>query len=266
MPTRDTAPTGAPCWIDLLSSDTQRSRAFYGELLGWTAEDAGEEYGGYINFSLDGKRIAGMMGKTPETEQMPDGWSIYFQTDDAQKTADSAAANGGSIAMPVMPVPADGHLGHFAFLTDPTGGFFGVWQAGEHAGFEVAYEQGAPGWFELFTRDFDAAVTFYAEVLRWDTKSMGDTDEFRYTSMVDPADGETMYAGIMDASGFLPDGVPDHWSVYFEVADADATIAKAVELGGAVVVPVEDTPYGRLATMTDSTGGTFKIVQPPADM
>src|SRR5262245_13521959 len=143
MPTPETAPKGAPCWIDLLSSDTQRSRDFYGALLGWTAEDAGEEYGGYVNFSLGGKRIAGMMGKTTETEQMPDGWPVYFQADDAQKAADSAAANGGSIAMPVMPVPADGHLGHFAFLTDPTGGFFGVWQAGEHAGFEVSYEQNA---------------------------------------------------------------------------------------------------------------------------
>ena len=43
MPTRDVAPIGAPCWIDLMSSDTDKSRAFYGELFGWTSEAAGEE-------------------------------------------------------------------------------------------------------------------------------------------------------------------------------------------------------------------------------
>jgi predicted enzyme related to lactoylglutathione lyase len=65
----------------------------------------------------------------------------------------------------------------------------------------------------------------------------------------------------MDASGFLPEGVPAHWSVYFGVADADAALAKIVALGGSVVVPAEDTPYGRLATATDSTGAMFKLIQ-----
>jgi len=30
--------------------------------------------------------------------------------------------------------------------------------------------------------------------------------------------------------------------------------------GGAVVIPAEDTPYGRLAAVTDPTGAMFKIV------
>ena len=33
MTIRQTVPNGAPCWIDLMSSDTGKSRAFYGELL-----------------------------------------------------------------------------------------------------------------------------------------------------------------------------------------------------------------------------------------
>ena len=41
-------------------------------------------------------------------------------------------------------------------------------------------------------------------------------------------------------------------------------LARAVELGGAVVQPAEETPYGRLATLTDATGATFKLVEPPA--
>jgi uncharacterized protein len=46
MPERDTAPVGAPCWVDLMTSDTDRSRAFYARLLGWQAEDPAPEFGG----------------------------------------------------------------------------------------------------------------------------------------------------------------------------------------------------------------------------
>jgi predicted enzyme related to lactoylglutathione lyase len=67
---------------------------------------------------------------------------------------------------------------------------------------------------------------------------------------------------VMDAAGFLPAGVPAHWAVYFGVDDADATLATVVDLGGAVVQPAEDTPYGRLATATDPTGAQFKLVAP----
>jgi len=44
MPTRETARAGAPCWADLPTSDTERSRAFYGQLFGWTAEEPAEEF------------------------------------------------------------------------------------------------------------------------------------------------------------------------------------------------------------------------------
>src|SRR5690606_4994048 len=51
---RENAPLGSPCWVDLMTSDTDRARAFYGELLGWECEDANPEFGGYANFRHDG--------------------------------------------------------------------------------------------------------------------------------------------------------------------------------------------------------------------
>ncbi len=70
----------------------------------------------------------------------------------------------------------------------------------------------------------------------------------------------------MDASGFLPDGVPVYWSVYFGVEDTDAALAKIVDLGGSILRAAEDTPYGRLATAADPTGAQFKLVAPNAAM
>ena len=118
------------------------------------------------------------------------------------------------------------------FVTDAGGAAIGVWQPGLHQGFGVLGEPGTPSWFELHTRDYDAAVAFYRDVFGWDTHAVSDTPEFRYTTL---ADGDGWLAGIMDASGFLPDGVPAHWSVYFGVEDTDAALAKIVDLGGSIV-------------------------------
>ncbi len=72
MPTRDSTTTGTPCWIDLFTSDPDASRAFYGDLFGWTSDVAGEEYGGYINFLREGAPIAGGMKNDGSTGN-PDG-------------------------------------------------------------------------------------------------------------------------------------------------------------------------------------------------
>ena len=99
MPKRDRAPLGAPCWVDLFSSDTDRARAFYGELFGWTSEQSGPEFGGYVNFVKNGAPIAGCM-HNDGSQGMPDTWSVYLATDDAQRTADATLANGGQVYAP----------------------------------------------------------------------------------------------------------------------------------------------------------------------
>ena len=40
MTRRDASPVGAPCWVDLMTTDTERAREFYSGLLGWTAQEA----------------------------------------------------------------------------------------------------------------------------------------------------------------------------------------------------------------------------------
>jgi predicted enzyme related to lactoylglutathione lyase len=258
MPTRDSAPIGSPCWTDLWTSDVEGSRRFYSELFGWEAQEPSPEFGGYFMFTSKGVPVAGAMG---EVGEMPANnvWKIYLDTDDIVKTIAAAELAGAQI---VSPPTAVADLGIQSVLVDPTGAHLGAWQAGTFQGFTVLNEHSAPSWFELHTRDYAAAVAFYRSVFRWDTDTIGDSDEFRYTTMRDPS-GEGEWAGIMDATAFLPEGVPAHWSVYWEVDDADATVAKVKALGGSVVMDVEDTPYGRLATVTDPVGAQFKLRTPP---
>jgi predicted enzyme related to lactoylglutathione lyase len=253
VPKRDEAPIGAPCWVELFTSDPDKARPFYGELFGWTSEASGEEFGGYINFSKDGVRIAGCFRNDGQSGT-PDLWSVYLRSDDAKATVDAATENGGQVISPALDV---GDLGTMAVLTDAGGAAIGVWQPGTHKGFGIIAEPGAPSWFELHTRDYDASVEFYKKVFKWDTHVVSDAPEFRYTTL---GEGEGQLAGVMDATAFLPDGVPASWSIYFGVEDTDAALAKIVQLGGSIVQPAEDTPYGRLAQAADPTGALFKLV------
>src|SRR5262245_12591196 len=95
--------SGSPCWVDLFTSDPDRAIAFYGSLFGWQAERTGEEFGGYINFSKDGERIAGAM-QNDGTAGAPDAWSVYLRTADAAATTEAAAAQGGQVYVPPMAV------------------------------------------------------------------------------------------------------------------------------------------------------------------
>jgi hypothetical protein len=52
--------------------------------------------------------------------------------------------------------------------------------------------------------------------------------------------------------------------MYFAVTDTDAAVAKVAELGGRVVRPPSDTPYGRIGVVTDSDGAVFSVITPPA--
>ena len=258
MPSRDSAPTGSPCWADLWTSDVEGSRRFYSALFGWEALEANPEFGGYFMFAREGVPVAGAMG---DMGDMPatDTWKIYLETDDIERTLKAAEAAGAQIMSPAMPV-AD--LGIQAVLNDPTGAQIGTWQPGTFPGFTVLGEHGAPSWFELHTRQHATAVDFYRSVFLWDTKIEGDSDEFRYTTMRNPgADGEL--AGVMDAAAFLPVGVPSSWAIYWEVDDAAETLAAVKALDGSVVTEVEETPYGRLATVADPSGAVFKLRTSP---
>jgi predicted enzyme related to lactoylglutathione lyase len=256
MSTRSSTPAGAPCWADLLTSDPGRIRAFYGDVLGWQAEEPNSDFGGYFNFTRNGVRVAGCMPSNPDMGGVPDTWSVYLASDDADKTLEMASANGAQVVVPAMAV---GDLGVMAVLVDPGGASIGIWQPRSFPGVTVLGEQGAPGWFELHTRDYDTVLDFYRTVFHWQTDVMGDDPGFRYSTLRDPS-GEGQLAGVMDASGFLPEGVPAHWSVYWWVDDADDAAAKVVAGGGSVRLAPEDTPYGRLATVADPAGAQFKLM------
>jgi hypothetical protein len=246
-------PPGTPIWLDLGTTDPAAASAFYSALFGWTATTPAQQFGGYQTFLLGEKVVAGLM-RTMSPEQ-PVAWSIWLHAPDAEATLAAAVAAG---ATKVFGPDAVGDLGKMAGFMDPTGAFVGLWQPGTHEGVE-AEGPGAPVWYELATRDYAAAVAFYAKVFDIPVHPTTDTDTMRYSRL---GDAPSARAGIWDAARHLPEGAPSHWSVYFFVEDVWERCEKAQRLGASIILPAADTPWGPMATLRDPQGGYFRLMHP----
>jgi len=250
MPINNSHTQGTPSWIDLSSTDPAASQAFYGGLFGWTFEGSPTPQGGeYIMASLNGSSVAGMMQQSPEQAL----WNTYFTVDDIAATVGQVEGAGGSVMMPPMVVMEAGHM---AVVVDPTGAVACLWQPERHIGCEVVNEPGALIWNELVTSDPEAALDFYADLLGAGTmeQDMGTPEPYRML-VVD----EAPVAGAMAPP---MEGIPNHWSLYFAVADIEEAIAKTTELGGSVVVPAFEVPgVGHMAGITDPTGAMCMLMQ-----
>jgi len=121
----------------------------------------------------------------------------------------------------------------------------------------IANEPGAFTWSELDTRDMDAAKAFYTRVFPWTAETSGE-GERAYTEW--KVSGRSVAGGMQMGESFPPT-VPPNWLTYFAVTDCDATVAKARELGGQVMMPAMDIEQGRFAVLADSFGAVFAVMQ-----
>ena len=294
MPERDGYIPGVPCWVDASEQDPAATLDFYGGLFGWEFEDAMPEGSDSKYFIARGQAAsssifdtsgAKLSGDVAGVRSIPEGappvpmWNTYFWVDSADDAASKVRDAGGG----VMVEPFDFmDACRMALVTDPEGALFGLWEAREHKGAGLVNDPGAVVFNNLNTRDVEGAKSFYGSVFGWQTGSIGGGAEGwtlpGYGDWLErehhPGLREQMAAadapqGFEDVVGSIvplgddqPD-TPPHWSVTFAVDDADATAAKAAELGGTVIVPPFDAPWStdtytiRMAVIADPQGATF---------
>jgi predicted enzyme related to lactoylglutathione lyase len=242
---------GTPRWIDLGSPDVKATDAFYTALFGWEKEEAGPDTGGYGFYKSGGKRIGGI-GPLMDPSASP-AWTVYFGTDDAEATVKAVEQAGGKVRLPATDVMT---FGRMAQLTDPQGGEFAIWQPLETKGFDVVNVPVSVSWTELHTADAEGARSFYTSVFGW-TLTDNDMGEFTYT-VTSMGGEESSFGGLM---GHFPGETVTFWLPYFEVADCDATTAKAAELGGTVLMgPATLDGVGRMASVRDPHGAVFSVI------
>jgi predicted enzyme related to lactoylglutathione lyase len=273
MPERDGFPPGVPAWVDSSQPDVDAATAFYGGLFGWQFDERGGAGPDdrYAVATLDGKTVAAIASPSVSGRSTPE-WTTYVAVDDAQAAIGRVRDAGGK----VLAEPTD-HLGlaRTALCADPAGATFGLWQPGSIRGAASVNTPGAWNFSELNTDDPEAATRFYGSVFGWevDEVDMGAMSGLM-VRMPGYADFLELYnPGVRQrhidfgappgftecVAWFLPlaDGATPHWSITFSVADADATAARARELGATVVVEPFDMPMVRSTVIRDPAGATL---------
>ncbi len=245
---------GTPCWVDVTTTDIEGTNAFYSGLFGWSTEEM-PNAGGYTMYSLRGKHVAAGSPPPPGGEGVPPHWTTYLASDDADETAEKVREAGGAVLMDPFDVFDSGRM---TIAQDPTGAAFGIWQAGEHIGAELANEPGTLNWNQCQTDDPGRAAAFYADVFGYevDEIDLGGGEPFRVLKV----DGR----GVAGVREHVPQmgNVPPHWSTVFQVADTDESVGKATELGGTVVMEPLDLPdIGRIAVLQDPVGAAFQVIE-----
>src|SRR5918992_5418064 len=287
MPERDGYIPGVPCWVDVSEPDPEAALDFYGRLFGWQFEDvmppgsdsryfiAQAEASGWSMFDSSGGARRGDVAavrSVPEAAPPMAVWNTYFWVDSADEAASKVRdAGGGVVTEPFDFLDA----GRVAVFTDPEGAAFGVWEARQHKGAGLVNDPGSLNFNGLNTRDVEGARSFYGSVFGWETLDMdgglrmwtlsgyGDYLEGYHPELrrqMAEAGAPERFEDVVATINPIPDDQPDtppHWSVTFATDDADATAAKATELGGQVIVPPFDAPWVRMTILSDPQGATF---------
>lgn len=253
-------PPGAPCWFELASDDQPAIEAFYSALFGWTAERTPMPDGSpYTIFKLDGRDVAGTYSLVPGALPGPDGnnaphWAVYFRTDDCDRIAARAVALGGR--MIAAPFELMEHV-RMAVCADPQGGVFSLAQPRAHPGVDALGIDNAVCWAELATGDIASAEAYYQALFGWSMRAHPRAAN-GYRVFVD---GRRMLGGLLQ---MRPDwgALAPHWSIYLQVADVDACVRRALELGGRLAfAPFDAAGAARIARLTDPNGAGFYVIE-----
>jgi predicted enzyme related to lactoylglutathione lyase len=246
-------------WGDLFTSDPAAAKDFYTGLFGWTAAEVdrpslfGTHH--YVVLSSGDRPIAGIVKrKEGSGGEIHGRWVGFISVPDVAQALAAATAGGGKALSGPKDRPARGTQ---AIFSDPDGATLGLIHSSSGDPGEYLPGIGDWTWAELFARDPGASGAFYKAVAGYDV--VPDTRDGRANSFVLVSGGYSRAA-----VNPVPDRPKAHpvWLLFVRVASVKDTAAKAVALGGRVLVAPSDAPteYWR-AVIADPTGAPLGVVE-----
>ncbi|MGE0496083.1 MAG: VOC family protein [Vulcanimicrobiota bacterium] len=237
------AKPGQFCWVELLTTAPDAS-SFYSQLFGWSTRTLENQY---TEFVLGEEPVGGLVRVSdPQVAH----WACTVAVEDLDASLAVLEAAGGRVIE--GPEGALG-LGRAAWVEDPQGGRFSLWQGEKHFGASA----GATGHFlscDLACPDAEKAGAFYARVFGWRFFARKGSGSSYYSFAL----GEQRLGTVAEFEGLEK----SCWTVTFATDDLEGQKARAEQLGAEVNVPVFTSPLGRTAGLVDPHGHVFGLVEP----
>ncbi|HEY1737023.1 MAG TPA: VOC family protein [Methylovirgula sp.] len=243
-------------WYELMSPDMAASRAFYGEVVGWTVRDASSFGMDYALFLAGDTPVAGLRFWPNEArpKDIPPYWLGYIRVDDVDVAAERFAQGGGEVHLPPTDIP---NISRFSIVADPQKAVLALVKGAKQVNDLPADSGGIGhiGWRELLAEDWEKEFAFYNATFGWQ-KAEGALDaRTNYQSF---SDGHATVGGMFNKLDDVPTSI---WLYYFHVRDIDASVKAVKARGGDVFYgPVALDAGGRIAHCRDSQGAYFGLL------
>lgn len=237
---------GKIVWYDLFTNDIAASSDFYAALFGWEMENL-ENRDDAKTVLLKGYPVANIMERDMKAGESQ--WLGYISVEQVEKSASTVIANGGYILKEAFDMPDRGRV---AIVKDSQGAPFGMLVSpyGDPLDFALAEGEWLGG--ELWTKDVDVAAKFYQELAGYVVVPVDVHEKVEYRLLFK---GEEPRAGLVSIPG---DRASPQWVPYVAVTNIQATVDKAVALGGKILIaPDMAVKNGHVAIMKDPTGAVF---------
>ena len=217
-------------WYELMTTDTKAAQAFYADVVGWKAQDAGMPGMDYTLFYAGSDMAAGLMEQPEDARKMgaPPSWLGYVGVDDVDAATAKAKGLGATVYVEPRDIP---NVGRFSVIADPQMAVIPLFTpSGPRQDPPQPGTPGRTGWHELWAADWEKDFAFYAEMFGWqkaDAVDMGPMGTYQLFGKGGPAIG-----GMFNK----PPEVPAcFWLYYFNVPDIDAAGERVKSAGGEVV-------------------------------
>jgi len=241
-------------WQDLITDEVSASKRFYGELLGWSFEETTRLGKPYLLVRSGNHMIGGIVGAERDQPDQPIAqWLSYVRVDNLNQAIDRMKRSGGTVLVDPTMV---GSSSVAAVIKDPQGAILGLLQSSEEAP-DAPAPLGEFFWREYLTPDSERALSFYSDVLGYQSEISEERDDMTYHVLrrIKPR------AGMIKIEE-LP--VRPNWLPYVRVDDPVALAGKALDLGGKVLLaPSPGARNSSVAIVTDPGGAAVALQKWP---
>jgi uncharacterized protein len=247
---------GKVIWVEMVTPDLASAKRFYSGLFGWTFRDIHVGKTPYAVALLDGRPVGGLHQRLEQNiEQKRPAWLAFIAVRDVDAAKRTALEHGAKVVFEPRTFPQRGRQAVFA---DPEGAVFAVLASGSGDPPEVLSAPGEWIWSSLHAKDPDAGAAFYQALFGYDVFDVPSDDGLDHVIL-----SSDDYARA-SVNSFPKDSSRrhSHWLNFVRVVDAVDAAAKAVALGGRVLVePHIDRHGDKVAVVADPTGAPFGLME-----